>query len=327
VKVGEVRTAITKYSKAELQEIVVELYKRIPKGKKEEYDIDGLIAHYVINEPVKKVEPSWDLDFLLSDVDEFLENAKEGNYYAPNRIISKKDRGKWRFVVKDFVKKLSSVTGEDVPLAADALASLYHILAYACSYWTFTSDNTFPAINFKQTDFLELVLSKFFYSGYDHESVMKGLMLTLDNGVDRETFSASLGSVFVSLLKTNDTKELGIQCALEYIQNYTLLHSGERKYDTSTARYLQDERINHAVIIVFKLRLALHESDLAIDFWKKNYRESYSPEVKLYIMLSYLRQYPDLWIREYEEGARQKIKPRDSLTEEYKKLVMAKNSK
>lgn len=41
--VKDVRKEIEKYNKLELTEIIVELYKRIPKSKKEEYNIDDFI--------------------------------------------------------------------------------------------------------------------------------------------------------------------------------------------------------------------------------------------------------------------------------------------
>lgn len=41
--VKDVRKEIEKYNKLELTEIIVELYKRVPKSKKEEYNIDDFI--------------------------------------------------------------------------------------------------------------------------------------------------------------------------------------------------------------------------------------------------------------------------------------------
>ena len=41
--VKDVRKEIEKYNKLELTEIIVEWYKRIPKSKKEEYNIDDFI--------------------------------------------------------------------------------------------------------------------------------------------------------------------------------------------------------------------------------------------------------------------------------------------
>ncbi len=43
--VADLKKEIEKYNKKELESIIVELYKRIPKHKKEDYDIDEFIKN------------------------------------------------------------------------------------------------------------------------------------------------------------------------------------------------------------------------------------------------------------------------------------------
>ena len=43
--VNELRKEIEKYDKNELKNIIIELYKRIPKNKKEDYNIDEFIKN------------------------------------------------------------------------------------------------------------------------------------------------------------------------------------------------------------------------------------------------------------------------------------------
>ena len=45
-----------------------------------------------------------DIDMVEFDTREFLENARAQRYFAPNRIISKSERGKWRFVARQLYK-------------------------------------------------------------------------------------------------------------------------------------------------------------------------------------------------------------------------------
>lgn len=52
--VKDVRKEIEKYNKLELTEIIVELYKRIPKSKKEEYNIDDFIRDAQTKKKSKK---------------------------------------------------------------------------------------------------------------------------------------------------------------------------------------------------------------------------------------------------------------------------------
>ena len=45
MKITELKPIIKKYNKEELESIVVELYKRIPKYTKEDYNIDNFIIN------------------------------------------------------------------------------------------------------------------------------------------------------------------------------------------------------------------------------------------------------------------------------------------
>ena len=52
MKVNELREIVKKYNESEKEKIIVELYKRIPKSVKEEYNIDGYISN--LNSKVEK---------------------------------------------------------------------------------------------------------------------------------------------------------------------------------------------------------------------------------------------------------------------------------
>ena len=43
--VSELRKEIEKYNKKDLENIIVELYKRLPKSKKEDFNIDDFIKN------------------------------------------------------------------------------------------------------------------------------------------------------------------------------------------------------------------------------------------------------------------------------------------
>ena len=46
----DLKNEIKKYNKKELESIIVELYKRLPKSKKEDYDIDNFIKNMETSE-------------------------------------------------------------------------------------------------------------------------------------------------------------------------------------------------------------------------------------------------------------------------------------
>ena len=76
MKVVEIRNELKKYNMEEKDKIIIELYKRIPKRVKEEYDIDGYLKNIKVNENTKKEkEVKLTFEELASEINYFLECA------------------------------------------------------------------------------------------------------------------------------------------------------------------------------------------------------------------------------------------------------------
>ena len=81
---------------------------------------------------------------------------------APNSFIHKKERLKWRFIVKDYIKDLQSISvdGKEGKDATDLLEKLYGMLCYACCYYIFNTDNPFRSIGIGQAVLLDLIITR-----------------------------------------------------------------------------------------------------------------------------------------------------------------------
>lgn len=111
MRINEVRERLDKYSKDQLRLIIVEIYKALPKAIKEDRDIDAIISNPDAfkkgkKKAKKKQEPLPDMDELEFDIEDFIENAYKQYYFAPNSVVHKRQRSKWRFVVKGYYKNL-----------------------------------------------------------------------------------------------------------------------------------------------------------------------------------------------------------------------------
>ncbi|MCW8783733.1 exonuclease domain-containing protein [Weizmannia coagulans] len=110
MRVTELRELLEKYSKDDLSKMMIELYKAIPKKVRDEKEIDGMLQdfqQYKEAEKIKKEkEKHVDLNDLEREITQFIQNAYKQNYIAPNRYVSKKERPKWRFKVKSYIKQL-----------------------------------------------------------------------------------------------------------------------------------------------------------------------------------------------------------------------------
>ena len=122
--VNELKKELAKYDRKDMEKIVIELYKRVPKHKKEEYQIDDFIKNV---KKTKSVMKAVTIEELQKEIIYFLECVDNEYYVIPNRVIPKKERSTWRFKVKRFYKELikyDPVTMEGV-LATDLLIQIY----------------------------------------------------------------------------------------------------------------------------------------------------------------------------------------------------------
>ena len=184
MKVDELRTALGKYDSSVLREIVVELYKIIPKNRKEDRGLDEFLLNFT-REKAKSDKNDIPVNFekLKAEIEQFLVYADMQYYLAPNKYVRKEQRSKWRFEVKRFIKDLIKVGGENSGEAGRLLADIYNMLSYACHYSIFSTESPFSSVGYEQADLLSLVLYKIFYSGYTPSAIRTAVFLTLDSNL------------------------------------------------------------------------------------------------------------------------------------------------
>ena len=322
MRVDELRTTIAKYDENLLKELVVALYKVIPKDRKEDQGLDELIINFT-QDKTKAASKNINVDFgaLKDEIVQFLEYANEQYYFAPNRYVRKEKRSKWRFEVKRLIKELLAVFGENSEEAAQLLADIYAMLSYACNYYIFSTENPFSAVGYHQPELLRIALEKIFYSGFGQAEIKKAVFLTLDSNVDRDTLHETLLSVLVGVLKTSDTKEEAISQCVAYQKEYISYQNSKKLFKyPMRSDYRQGEHNNYAVELYLLLKFKLHEYDDGINYFWKNYIER-DKEITLYYLLEFLDDdsLNSLWVREYEKAIKNSINPRKDLQNEYRK--------
>ena len=280
--VKDLRKTLEKYDKKEMTDIVVELYKRLPKKVKEDYDIDKFIED--INNKTKKEEKKVSFDDLCSEMRYFLDCAKAGFYSSPNKVVPKKERSNWRFKAKRYYKELTkTIPTTDIGVkSTKLLIELYELVSRGTNTLVFTNWDTFSALGVSQTEYFDMLLKRVLSTG---ESKLTAINLLDETVIKVKEKIKSLG----------------------------------KKYNYHDMYYLEEEN-NLYVETVTRLYFSSFEVDKGIKYYQKNYIH-YNSEVKEYILLEILRElelYED-WITEYERASK-KIKLREELTKDYEKI-------
>jgi hypothetical protein len=327
MKIDELREALRHHDADVLRELAAELYKAVAKDKKTEQFDQALRSFQKGSRLAPPRAAVADFDELRHEVEEFLLNANDNLYFAPNRIISKTRRTKWRFEVRRLVKGLVAARGEDWPEAAKLLWEVYDMLCFACHTYIFPTESPFSAIGYTQSDFLGIVLGKWLALGAGEESIEFAVWSALASEQDRETYHVSLLAELVRALKTNPARETARLVVTRFPKAYDAHLESRRFFRVQESGWARRRRGEWAAQLYLMLSLALWEVDEGIAYFNEHHGDE--PEVKLYVLLSYFLSGHDLsehWLREYESAVARGVEPRRKLSDEYAERLAARQA-
>ncbi|CAM3255572.1 hypothetical protein [Sporolactobacillus spathodeae] len=329
MRVSELRNALEKYNQDDLSQIVVDLYKIIPKKLRDEKAVDTMLADFQqfkeAEKRKRKESKNVSVNDLEHEITEFIQNAYDQNYLAPNQSIKKKDRPKWRFVVRSYIKNLQQIPVDSAEgkRATTLLEKLYEMLCYASEYIIFNTDDPFRSVGIEQDNLFDTVLKRKFAVGMDRETIKSAIKQLINCSLGRETLRSFLINVFISNLKIADTKEIAIEQCIQLKQELEKQKAtpAKKSWESEDSEYRRKEKINDIVETIFRLKINLCDYDSAISYFKENILER-SKEISLYILLHMLEKYDqkNLWLREYETAVKEGVKPRNQLQFNYQSL-------
>lgn len=323
MKIQEFRELIKNADRPLLEKAFAECYKQFSKSKKEE--IDPLVQDILSGKDsgsAKKKKSTVSFEELEKQIDWFVENAYAQNYLAPNRIIPKNQRSKWRFQVMNFIKQLQKIPpdSEYCQRAADCLEKIYKVLAAGCNTYLFSSDDPFQSVQWDQKELFHLLVNMIFRTGYSREKIRRLLPLTSSGGLSRWNLYAENQLVFLSELKTSDLKYMAIEEAKKLIAETKTGLTGKNYY--TSANYGRADKINHLCDMILLTAISLGETEQELRYYFSNCFEA-RKEIILYRALECADWMKDdrVWLAIYHFGLSKKINPRDSLQEKYRKLT------
>lgn len=318
MKVQELRKLLGNAEREHLEKAFVECYKQLRKGQKEE--IDSILTMMLEGKAIeqKSVEAPVNFEELEQQIIVFIDNAYAQNYFAPNRTIPKSQRPKWRFMVKNFMKELSKVPSDSnhYERAVKLLTDLYCLICEACNTYLFSTEDPFRSIGWEQPDFFKLLVTKTFANGYSRKNISQLLRYATTGGLSRESLHIQQEMILLSALRTSDVKYVAIEEAKKLVEEGVGKLASLKKY--SSSQYYMNEAVNELCGMIFLITIALAEPESGMEYYFAHSREG-DNEITLYCALQLADWVggDDLWIKVYEYGLSKKIKPRNSLKEEY----------
>lgn len=302
MKVQELRNLLKDADKMTLEKMCVEIYKQLPRQKKEA-EVDPLLTEMVLNKgtvPKKSSKPAQipvDIVELEREMDIFLQNAYSQNYYAPNREIPKKERPKWRFIVKRYIKDLERIGPDNVDYAASAVLvkKLFELLSYACNCYLFSTENPFNSVGISQLYLCDLMLERTFCNGYTESNIEDMLGIVTTCGQDPELWHIQLLGAFVSALHSKEAQTLAVKSAHKMVDDLSAKTKNKKEL-SYTLRQQREYLCETALILNYKLGYL----DTEIAYYCKVLKDE--PKNAYGKILNYLETEDDddIWLQFYE---------------------------
>lgn len=249
---------------------------------------------------------------LKSKIDLFVDYAYKQYYFAPNNYIPKKERPKWRFKVKAYIKDLQSVPYEGIEggIATKLLLDLYNMLCYSIVYCIFSTDNPFNSVGIEQHTLMDIILKRILSNGVTADTINSAIKATVGN---------KAGEFCIFELRDNlnnpDAKTIAIEQSKIIFEEYKS-KSGGKSYTVES--YTYEDRLNAITKFITLLYFDLCEYDEAIKYFNMNYRHHDKSEVFDELLdLIKACDLLDLWISIYEKAVSRKVKPSEHLVKEY----------
>jgi hypothetical protein len=324
MKVAELKEKIQDCPADQLQRIIVEMYKAIPKSVKEGQGIDALILNRGAGQRQPKALKIADIDVIRDELEEFLSNAYAQNYFAPNSIVPKRERPKWRFTARRLFKDLNQLVGEPdhTAEAAELLKKLYVMLCYSCDYVLFSAYDTFESVGVSQSDFFHALLTAKRKVETPRNFIRNSILLVLNNSLNRYTLYEGLMQILLSFLDTTDLKETAVEiCDAVRIDVAKHRLDDRQKHSDDLRDYETKERLQNLAILGWMCFMALSLPNDAVKYFRKHYSEK-DPEIALYVLLRKIGHCRcwDLWLKTYQEAVDSGVRPREELQRSFKEI-------
>ena len=327
MKVAELRKLISNADNNSLKKTLVEVYKLVPSSKKDEADDTIMnVLGYEIEKPKGGISET-DFNKLSEEINEFLSDAYAGYYYIPNRHIPKKERPKWRFHIKRYVKELDKISS-DSPFYHDAtemLIGIYKLMCHGCNYYIFSSTDPFKSSGIGQYELYNMFAKRMLSGDYNNDELIDLIVCSSTGGLSTTSLNFSQQTVLVGLLKTSNELHNLLNLTKDLIDGKIQI---EGVNNENLNNYTYKDNRNNLCDLALITQIKLNEyDDTAFAYYYQNCR-NYNEEITLYQGLDIIGWFTDddkdLWLKFYDYGVKKrKIKPRSDLLEEYKEKTKA----
>ena len=248
----DLKAVISECTPAELKQIIVELYKTMPKEVKEERDIEAFIHATNKSTPAKTeqqrsrkiaslmntvVKKNTDFTTFNNEVVTFINNVSSGAYFEANNKISEDKRLNWHVTTKQYIQQLNDYPVEKVngDEATELLAQLFILLNESYYFESFMVEDVYRSLGLEMLDLYQMIVKRAFHKGTTAESIQYSLNLVIEQYRHPSYSMDPYLSIILAELSDIASRKLALETAESMIPRFLKMRAEQNLPDSHLA--------------------------------------------------------------------------------------------
>ena len=158
MRIGKLRMLLEQYGETTLRDVIVEMYRNIPKHVIEEKEIDFMVSQFTRYKEQKSSDERHSLSQTIILAERFVELAYDHLYLVPNQVMNERDQKNWYIHAKKIIRDLTYYADQE-PEARTMYEEMFLLLSSSAGEEPlFTTSDPFRLLKLSQTAMLSQLI-------------------------------------------------------------------------------------------------------------------------------------------------------------------------
>ncbi|WP_313635175.1 hypothetical protein [Exiguobacterium sp.] len=212
MRIRKLRLLLEQYGDTTLRDIIVEIYRQLPKQVIEEKEFDAMLTQFMKYKDLRKEQEQPTVEQTIAQTDRFIQLAYDLQYLEPNSIVPLREQKNWYITAKRLLKHLRHYAHRKNGTQI-AFEEFFFLLSSAAGEEPlFLSNDPFRLLKVSQVDFFQELVGYYKNDSHGIEWMERALYTALKIPMDVDAERSDLLLAVLAHCETAEHQEAYINC-------------------------------------------------------------------------------------------------------------------
>lgn len=192
MRIRKLRLLLEQYGDTTLRDIIVEIYRQLPKQVIEEKDLDLMLSQFAKYKGLQKEQDQPTVEQAIEQTEQFIQLAYDLQYLEPNELVSIREQKNWYVTAKRLLKHLRHYIGRKNGTRV-AFEEFFFLLSSAAGEEPlFLSNDPFRLIKVTQVELFEELVGYYKLDASDQTWMQRAIYTAVKVPIDVDTERSDL---------------------------------------------------------------------------------------------------------------------------------------